>query len=132
MEPAIAAKYGAVLGLSIFAWQVISAAVLGATPLFIPVATGIEVAVLLLLYNKVAPGTPLGPKIATGSAASAVGAVMAVLGSLVVSQVLFPDLLASLPDTPSAFEAAAGGFMGTLFTGVVLSALLVFLRRNKA
>ena len=133
MNPSLALRFGLALGGAVFVWQVASAALLGSTPLFIPVATGIEAAVLIPLFALPAAGRPVGPRVATGALASAIGATIVFAGSLLVSRVLFPGLLASLgPAPPTALEAAGGGFMGTLVTGVALSAVLAFVQRNRA
>ncbi len=74
----------------------------------------------------------MGPRIAVGAVASLLGAVCAFAGSMLCSQLLFPGLLATLgPVPPTATAAAGGGFMGTLVTGVAMSAALAVLQRNR-
>lgn len=127
----LALRFGGILSLGIFVWQVVSAAV-GQTGLFIPIATGIQAAVTIALFSQPATGRPIGPRIATGAIVSGMGAVTAFAGSLLVTQVLFPDLLATMGAVPpSAMSAAGGGFMGTFVTGTALSAALAFIQRNR-
>ncbi len=124
--------YGAALGGLVFVWQLVSAALLPGTPLFIPIATGLEVGTLISLFSRPAVGRPIGPRILGGAGVSLIGALFAFAGSLLVTQVLFPDLLALLgPVPPTAIAAAGGGFMGTLVTGTAMSAALAVLQRNR-
>lgn len=127
----LALRYGAILSLGIFVWQVASAAT-GQTGLFIPIATGLQAGVMIAMFSQPASGRPLGPRIATGAVVSAIGAVTAFAGSMLTTQVLFPDLLPSMGAVPpTAMAAAGGGFMGTFVTGTALSAALAFVQRNR-
>jgi hypothetical protein len=131
MAPRLTVSFGLLLGLAVFAWQVGSAALLGGTPLFVPVATGIEVALLVTLFARLPPGASRA-RATAGALTSALGAAMVFGGSLLTSTVLFPGLLASLgPDAPGAVAAAAAGFVGTLLTGVITSGALAWLQRGR-
>lgn len=130
MNLKLAASFGIVLGGAIFTWQVIASA-LTVSSMFIPIATGIEAAVMIALFSRPGPGRPVGARIGTGALVALFGAVCALAGSLLCTKVLFPDLLASLPGAPTAESAAMGGFMGTLLTGIALSAALGALQRNR-
>ena len=131
MDFAVGVKYGTALGFGVFLWQVISTAT-GQSGLFIPIATGLQAGLLFALFSRPAAGRPMGPRIATGALVSAIGAVAAFAGSLLTTEVLFPDALAAMGSgAPTALAAAGGGFLGTLVMGCALSAALVFVQRNR-
>jgi hypothetical protein len=123
---------GVAIGVLVFAWQVLTAAVSPGTSLFIPIATGIELGILVgLLSRNVA--RPYSERFTIGAGASALSAILVFAGSLLVTQVLFPGLLEQLPGHPTAVSAAGGGLMGTLVTGVAFSAVFpAILRRPPA
>ena len=124
--------FGLTLGAVCVAWQLVSAAT-GTTGWFIPVATGIEAAVLITFFSRHDAALAWGRRALDGVAVSAIGAVLVFGGSLLVSQVLFPGLLASTASPPpSPLSAAGAGFMGTLVTGAALSGALAFFQRNAA
>jgi hypothetical protein len=125
------AVYGVVLGVAVFIWQVLSAALGAAAPWFIPIATGIECALLLVFFSGLEHGISWLRHAGAGAIVSALGAVLVFGGSLLVSQVLFPDLLSGMgspPPTPLA--AAGGGAAGTLVTGAALSVALALWQRK--
>jgi hypothetical protein len=123
---------GLVLGLVEFAWQVGSAAAFGATSWFIPVAFGLESGVLIGLLGRTARRRTWAAQFRTGAVASLIGAILVFAGSMAVSQILFPGLLATMgPVPPTPLEAAGGGFMGTLVSGLALSAAWGFLTRQR-
>ncbi len=123
---------GVVLGLVELAWQVGSAAALGATSWFIPVAFGLEAGVLIGLLGRTAGRNRWARQLQLGAVASGVGAALVFASSLLVSQVLFPGLLGTMgPVPPTALEAAGGGFMGTLVSGIAMSAAWGYVTRRR-
>lgn len=123
---------GLLLGGLVFVWQLVAAAIVAPASFFIPGATGLEAAVLIGLFTRLDRQAPWPSRAGAGVLASGIGALCAFGGSLLVTTVLFPDLLASLgPDPQSALDAAGGGFMGTLVMGAALSGVLAFLQRQR-
>jgi hypothetical protein len=107
-----------------------------ANGLFISVAMAIEIAGLIWgLRKTAASGRAYGGQILAGTMMAIVAGVIIVASSLLFTTVVFPNYFA---DTKQASEASAtpmaqamSGFMGTLVTGIVASAIIaIFVRRH--
>lgn len=140
---------GGVLAGVVAVWQLASAAS-GLTSLFVPVATALQLAVLLgLLYSQRQQASYL-QQLGGGVLASAVASVVIGVTALFVLPALLPDAYPALQEetrqamagsTPEEIEAAVAmatpgpqalaGVIGTLVTGAFVSAIAaVFLRRK--
>ena len=120
MDARTAIGGGVVLGALVVVWQVVSVGA-GLTAVFIPVATLLQVVVLVATLARTRADHGYGAQVGVGSVVSGVAAAMIFVGSVATLTVVFPDALP--PEAPGAVAQATGGVIGTLVTGVVVSAL---------
>jgi hypothetical protein len=120
VDAKVAGVGGLALGAAVFAWQLVSAATMPGSPVFVPVAVGIQFGVTALILRARADRQGYRAQVATGIAATAIAAVWIALTSLLVSAVLFPGLSEQLGTTP--VQGAIAGAVGTFSTGLIVSA----------
>jgi hypothetical protein len=107
-----------------------------ANGLFIPVAMAIEIAGLVWGLRKTAAlGRAYGGQILAGTMMAIVAGVIIVASSLLFTTVVFPNDVADITRTSEAgatpMAQAMSGFMGTLVTGIIASAIIaIFVRRH--
>jgi hypothetical protein len=119
---------GVALGAAVASWQLLSAAALPGTPLFVPVAVGIQFAVTAGLLSTTARRQDYRAQLATGTVAGVIGAAIVAATSLLVTTVLYPGLAEAIGSTPT--EGAITGALGTVSTGLVTSAGLALIFRR--
>jgi len=142
---------GLALGLIVGLWMVV-ATVASLQPIFPLVATALQLVVLVGALARMRAEHGFAQQLAAGMIVSVVASVLIFGESLLLTTVLFPDALAamraevaaSMPDaSPAELEAATAmvapvpqavmGVVGTLVTGLVLSAIAgAFLRRDSS
>ena len=104
--------------------------------LFIGVAMVIEIVGLIWGLRKTAAlGRAYGGQILAGTMMAIVAGVIIIAASLLFTTVVFPDYLADINRASEAsatpMAQAMSGFMGTLVTGIVASAIIgIFIRRR--
>ncbi len=106
--------------------------------LFIGVAMVIEIIGLIWGLRKTAAlGRAYGGQILAGTMMAIVAGVIIIAASLLFTTVVFPNYLADVKQASEAgatpMAQAMSGFMGTLVTGIVASAIIaIFIRRRDA
>jgi hypothetical protein len=121
---------GLALAGAVFVWQVVSAATMPGSPLFVPFAVGIQFAATALILRASAERQGYGAQVATGTVAGAIAAALIAASSVLVSTVLFPGLTEKIGATPA--DGAIAGGVGTFLTGLVVSAGLSLVMRKQA
>ncbi|MCA9491501.1 MAG: hypothetical protein KC621_16330 [Myxococcales bacterium] len=116
---------GLALGAVVTVWGLVAMAA-GLVALFVPVATLIQLVVVVGLLARTKSAHTYRDAVVAGSVASAVGAGIIFFGSLLNTMVVF----AGRPEAAQPVAQAVAGVIGTLVTGVVLSAIAaIWLRR---
>jgi hypothetical protein len=101
--------------------------------IFISVATAIEIVVLIWGLSCTARERRWLGQIVAGTMMAVIAGVIIIASSLLCTMVLFPEAVQSAADVAGAtpMAQAMSGFLGTLFTGIIASALLgAFLRKK--
>ena len=130
MDGKVVVRGALALGAAVAVWQVVAAATIPGSALFVPVAIGLQLVVTVLVLRSTAPLQGYGAQVATGSLVGALASIPIAATSLLVSIVLFPGLGDDIGATPAA--GATAGATGTLLTGVFLSVLLAAVLRRRS
>ncbi|MFT4626392.1 MAG: hypothetical protein ACI8PZ_005069 [Myxococcota bacterium] len=147
-----AAVWGGGLGVLVVLWQLVSAG-LGLTSLFVPVATTIELVVLAAALRSARADHSFVQQLVLAVAVAVSAGVLIMGGSMLVTGVLFPELLDAtraevLGQMQAAGESperiatvmasiapgpqAVTGFLGTVATAVVFAPPLAWLVGREA
>jgi hypothetical protein len=84
------------------------------------------------LRRTAAEGRTYRGQIVAGTLMAVVAGVIIICASLIFTTVAFPDYLSDIEPTATPMGQALGGFMGTLVTGILASAVIAIWVRSKA
>jgi len=113
-------RAGLVLGVAVAIWQLASV-LAGLTGVFVPVAFGLQVAVVVGLFVRTRAEHGYTQQLLAATVMSAVAGAIIFPGSLLTMAVLFPGHEALEGSTP--LGQAVAGLVGTLASGPVIGAL---------
>jgi hypothetical protein len=92
---------------------------------FIPVVTAIEIAGLIWGLGKTAAaGRTYSGQVVAGTMIAFVAGLVIICASLLFTTVLFPESLAAVGANGSPLQSALAGFLGTMMTGIIASAVI--------
>ncbi len=129
MEWNLTVRAGLLLAALVVVWQLVSVP-LGLTAVFVPIAFGLQVVVVVALLVRTRAEHGYGQQVLAAAVLSAIAVIPIFVGSLVVTMLLFPGHAALADGSP--LEQALAGVIGTLVSGPAVAALAAIgLRRAR-
>ena len=93
--------------------------------IFITTVTAIEIAGLIWGLRRTAlAGRTYSGQVVAGTMIAFVAGLVVICASLLFTTVLFPESLAAVGSNHSPLQSAFAGFLGTMMTGIVASAVI--------